>query len=244
MSYAEMRGNPAPRSVSRSQFGSGHGTPTTAGGAQRARRIRSRGAAAAGGGGALAGSFRRRGRPPKLPSPPPREVYRRTAAPLVAFLCEWAECRAELHNLETLRRHVRVVHSSDGGGVCRWGRCEAREAPEIYFADGGDLGRHVEEAHLVPFAWHVGDGPSNAVPGGGGDKGDSGEGDKGDKGDEVPSYLKDAGGTQVTPWVRDQELEDWVTWRDNRRKLKELLIRMDENLPSEESDGAVDEADG
>lgn len=59
--------------------------------------------------------------------------------------------------------------------------------------------------------------------------------------EEVPDYLKDNLGNQVTPSIRDQEVEDFVTWKHSRQKLKDLLVRMNENLPSEESDSPVDE---
>ena len=88
---------------------------------------------------------------------------------------------------------------------------------------------HMEEAHLVPFAWHVGDGPNNGF-----------EGKRKTEGEEIPDYLKDEHGNQVTPSVREQQEEDFATWKGNRRKLRELLRRRDENLPDEESE-AVDE---
>lgn len=181
---------------------------------------------------------KRRGRPPKQPSPPPVDVYLQQNVAFIAFLCEWAGCKAELHNLETLRRHVRIVHLrplekvDDAGRRCRWGKCgllagdddeEGRE-----FAGVKELEAHVEGEHLVPFSWHVGDGPRNS--------GWSGKGKGADEEDDVPSYLKDADGNQVTPSIKDQVIEDYATWRDNRRKLKRLLIERDRNLPSESED--------
>ncbi|KAM5348643.1 hypothetical protein ACJ41O_008467 [Fusarium nematophilum] len=173
---------------------------------------------------------KRRGRPPKQPSPPPRAVYNRANAPFFAFLCEWDGCRAELHNLETLRRHVYFVH---GESVhCLWGKCRILEQP-CEFDDDEGFKEHVEEVHLVPLSWHVGDGPSNSWTQ---DRKDGNE-------DEIPDYLKDKDGNQVTPSIKDQEEEDIVTYRNNRRKLKDLLIRMNENLP-DESDGEIMDEDG
>lgn len=146
-------------------------------------------------------------------------MYRQLRPRFPEFLCEWTGCKAELHNLETLRRHVLFVH---GGSGCRcfWGKCMASVATADEFRS------HVEEAHMVPVAWHMGDGPRNWSRYTGGDGEDG----------QVPDYLLDEHGVQVTPSIRDQEVEDVLTWRMNRRKLKELLIRRDENLPDEDSD--------
>ncbi|PHH89844.1 hypothetical protein CDD83_5111 [Cordyceps sp. RAO-2017] len=162
----------------------------------------------------------------------------------VDFICEWAGCRAELHNLDTLRRHVYVVHGRHALR-CRWGRCGAaaevedgKEEPvAAAAADPDEFRRHVEERHLVPLAWHVGEGPQNSIAG----KGSGGGGECCLNNDSVPDFLKDAHGNQVTPSIRDQQVEDRVTWRMNRRRLKELLLRRDENLPSEELDSLVND---
>jgi hypothetical protein len=175
---------------------------------------------------------KRRGRPPKQPSPPPVDLYHRTDNPFVAFLCEWAGCRAELHNLETLRRHVYVVHAESGWRRCFWGMCKDKEPP-LALIDREAFDRHAEEAHFVPFSWHVGDGPRNSDR----STGSGGDHDEG----AVPEYLKDADGKQVTPSIRGQEIEDLITWRNNRRKLKELLVRRNENLPSEDEDEDEDD---
>ncbi|KAL7807320.1 hypothetical protein V8C44DRAFT_187767 [Trichoderma aethiopicum] len=179
----------------------------------------------------LAGHAKRRGRPPKAPSPLPWQVYRSLQTPFVAFLCEWTGCRAELHNLDTLRRHIFVVHCRKGPFTCRWAACSQKPASECGYPDEASLQEHVEEAHLVPFSWHVGDGPRN-----------TGRPVKHPlEDDEVPKFLRDEQGNQVTPSVRDQPVEDFATFKQNRQKLKDLLFRMNENLPSEESDSLVDE---
>lgn len=94
--------------------------------------------------------------------------------------------------------------------------------------DAQDWHSHLEEAHLVPFGWHVGDGPCNT----------SGMRTKlpDNSQDVLPDFLMGSDGQQVTPSIKDQELEDFATWKDNRRKLKELLIQRDENLPDESSE--------
>ncbi|POR32929.1 Uncharacterized protein TPAR_06888 [Tolypocladium paradoxum] len=192
----------------------GHGPPSA-----RVRQVRAKAPPP--------GFAKPRRRPPKPPSPPPGEVYNGLKPQFVEFLCEWTGCRAELHNLDTLRRHVYAVHDRDDKRICRWGKCSSTE-PAREFSDTEQFTSHVEEAHLVPFAWHVGDGPRNDV--------DSGSRGGNGPEDEIPGFLKDAEGNQVTPSIRDQEVEDLATWRVNRRRLKELLIRRNENLPDDELD--------
>ncbi|KAL6885400.1 hypothetical protein GGI43DRAFT_304469 [Trichoderma evansii] len=170
------------------------------------------------------GHVKRRGRPPKAPSPLPWQVYQSLEKSFAAFLCEWGSCKAELHNLNTLRRHILMVHCRKRPFVCQWGKC-AKEVPARVFSDEPSLQTHIEKAHLIPFSWHVGDGPQN----------NSNRGQPLED-EEIPDYLKDEHGNQVTPSVRDQEVEDFATWKSNRQKLKDLLVRMNENLPSEESD--------
>lgn len=81
---------------------------------------------------------------------------------------------------------------------------------------------------MVPLSWHVGDGPNNI-------------GCRKAAENEIPDYLTDENGNQVTPSIRDQQEEDIMTWRKNRRKLKELLIRMNENLPDEPDAEIIDD---
>ncbi|KAF4999833.1 hypothetical protein FGRMN_2213 [Fusarium graminum] len=176
----------------------------------------------------LNGFPKRRGRPPKPPSPPPETIYYNVDASFVPFLCEWRDCKAELHNLDTLRRHIYIVHGDSD--QCLWGKCGNRDDISEFEDDEG-FKRHVEEAHLVPFSWHVGDGPNNSKDGNVLNESPAEE--------EVPDYLKDKHGNQVTPWIRDQQEEDHLTWKKSRRKLKELLVRLNDNLPDE-----VDEEKG
>lgn len=164
------------------------------------------------------------GRPPRQPSPSPVGTYQRLQAHFVAFLCEWSDCRAELHNLDTLRKHLHQVHIRDRSHSCQWGIC-SKQLDTNQTADAPVLRRHIEEVHLAPFSWHVGDGPQNTI--------DALAGDKGPSHNLLPNFLFAKDGTQVTPSVQDQQFEDFATWRDNQRKLKELLVRRDNNLPSE-----------
>jgi hypothetical protein len=162
------------------------------------------------------------------------EIYLSADTEYIDFLCEWTGCKAELQNLETLRRHVHIVHARPQDPErrqCRWGKCGQASAPTSGFMNEAGLDEHLEEAHLVPLGWHVGDGPTNTS-------------DKPTQlsEDDIPDYLKDENGNQVTPSIQDQEIEDLATWRSKRRKLKELLMRRDMNLPTDESsEGSNDE---
>lgn len=167
---------------------------------------------------------KRRGRPPRQPSPTPREVYERKSAPrYVPFLCEWPGCKAELQNVARLRKHIHVVHGRMDPLLCRWARC--KDNTQV-FAQQFEFQKHVEEHHLTPFAWHVGDGQQNEQPI---DK-------AGETSEKLPGYLLGPDGEQVTPWVKDQEIQDFLTWRENRRRLKHILMQRDANAPSEDED--------
>ena len=103
------------------------------------------------------GLVKKKGRPSKvrnqLDIPVPEPEYK-------AFICEWKGCLAELHNLDTLKAHVFIVHGEKQPSadlICLWGKCGAK---------GGELLKtqiewveHINGQHLIPFAWHMGDGP-------------------------------------------------------------------------------------
>ncbi|KAL3962261.1 hypothetical protein ACCO45_003784 [Purpureocillium lilacinum] len=202
MSYSVMRGNGPPGSVG------------------RPRQVKVK----AGAPPLPPGMAKRRGRPPKGPSPPPDAVYRSLRPQFVEFLCEWAGCKAELHNLETLRRHVFAIHGRSE--MCLWAKCAALEPPRT-LTNGDEFRQHVVEAHLVP-----------------GSRDEYDNDDDNTSKARVPAFLLDADGNQVTPSVREQQTEDLATWRSNRRKLKELLIRRNDALPDEDSSDEPEDEDG
>ncbi|KAH8769849.1 hypothetical protein F5883DRAFT_628984 [Diaporthe sp. PMI_573] len=172
---------------------------------------------------------KRRGRPPRRPSPTPREVFERQAAPrYVPFLCEWPGCKAELQNLARLRKHIHVVHGRVDPLLCRWARCKDNRT---VFAHEFEFQDHVDEEHLTPFVWHVGEGQRNERPINKADE----------TSEELPAYLLGRDGEQVTPWVKDQEIQDFLTWRESRRRLKHILMQRDANAPSEDEDEDEDE---
>lgn len=201
-----------------------------------------KGGSSSGGGGAGAGPPKRRGRPPRAPPPTSRRVWETMEAPTyVSFLCEWAGCRAELQNFDTLRRHVRKLHSAverqEGGGVvCRWAKCgRLVGGEESAFATVEELHAHVEARHFVPLVWHLGDGVCNekCVP--------RSSASHGEVEDNIPAYLLGPDGKQVTPSVKDQKEEDNATRLKNRNRLRDILIQRDANAPLQEEDEGEEE---
>lgn len=98
------------------------------------------------------------------------------------FECKWKGCKAELHNLQTLKMHVNKVHrlsTNDQGFLeCHWADC-ATEAtnqdamtgmrpehrlPKSFTTIAKWL-QHMEQVHFSPLAWELGDGPASGVSG-------------------------------------------------------------------------------
>lgn len=91
------------------------------------------------------------------------------------YKCKWDKCPAELHNLDTLRKHVRK-HRDHGEGpfLCKWADCyntqplNDREKPSNgdgmlewpNFASEETWDKHVESKHVSLYAWQLGDGPA------------------------------------------------------------------------------------
>ncbi|KAI1480634.1 hypothetical protein F4774DRAFT_377922 [Daldinia eschscholtzii] len=170
---------------------------------------------------------KRRGRPPRDPTPSAREWYLRSKVEYAPFLCEWKcssghPCPAELQNMKTLRRHVFLVHGEEDPLICRWGKCAARDTP-IRFATETEFEEHIEKAHFRSFVWYMGDGYQN-----------EGISTLKRNADELPEYLFDEDGNQVTPSITEQRLEDDQEYKERKRKLRRLLIQQDENAPTEE----------
>jgi hypothetical protein len=78
-----------------------------------------------------------------------------------SFVCEWDGCRAELHNLNTLRAHILTVHNKKqphGGLLCLWAKCSLKHEVEtnpkrIEFKSKKEWQNHIESVHLVQQAW-------------------------------------------------------------------------------------------
>jgi hypothetical protein len=97
------------------------------------------------------------------------------------YLCKWKDCKAQLHNLETLTKHLNKLHGKvdeKGRFTCKWADC-AKSMQTVdqstgavktvqqyhYFPDFALWAKHVKEAHVNPVAWRLGDGPPGGVSG-------------------------------------------------------------------------------
>ena len=90
------------------------------------------------------------------------------------FKCRWRQCHAELHNLDTLRKHIARKHHpteeelNDHGYICWWKKCRylIQDGGEISvehdFDSAEDWMDHINEDHLHKIALKLGDGPSAA----------------------------------------------------------------------------------
>lgn len=129
---------------------------------------------------------------------------------------------------------MRAVHGREGGVgagggggfTCRWGKC-GRQGEGKRFASAAELERHVEDRHLLPFVWHVGDGPKNTIT-------EYKVRTPDEEADDLPGYLFDEEGNQVTPSVLHQEFENDEERKERRRRLHRLLLERDRNAPEEE----------
>lgn len=99
-----------------------------------------------------------------------------------AFKCKWQGCKAELHNLDTLKKHVSKVHrkaiSSSGFIECHWADCATKvtdqdvvtgmrfehHKPKSFTTIAGWM-QHLEQLHFSPLSWELGDGPASGVSG-------------------------------------------------------------------------------
>jgi hypothetical protein len=209
MSYRELRGEPPPESSKtkerKTMAKSGSGTPVE--GEVKPKK---------------------RGRPVKLSNMSARDLYLKSNPSYIPFCCEWQQpapygrCPAELQNMETLRKHVSLVHGTPDPIACWWGKCAEQEA-HTEFVDEEDFLHHLEEAHLKPYEWHMGDGFQNQECG-------TLEQDA----TKLPSYLFDKDGNQVTPSIQDQELENTAGMLARRRQLRNIRRLAEENAPTEQ----------
>lgn len=82
------------------------------------------------------------------------------------FKCQWTGCHAQLHNLQTLKKHLQRVHIASLNATsphrCSWGGCDSTEQ----FSSRVTLADHVEKDHVSPVARAHGDGPSTLPPSG------------------------------------------------------------------------------
>ena len=138
--------------------------------------------------GAYYPSGKRRGRPVgsrnkqghlrtlKNEAKPQVEIPVRAPSPVTQpmFKCRWRKCGAELHNLDTLRKHVVNVHiptkkeQEENGYICWWRKCShlQRDADDDIivthsYATIDEWAEHIDKEHLHKIAMKMGDGPSS-----------------------------------------------------------------------------------
>ncbi|KAL8872884.1 MAG: hypothetical protein Q9174_001567 [Haloplaca sp. 1 TL-2023] len=140
-------------------------------------------------------SARRPGRPRKNAGSP--KSSQQMSPIFRVYKCKWKGCPAELHNLETLKKHV-LKHSAqydDGSLPCLWKGCgqklevneeesddEETQQP-LEFGTKEIWAKHMERRHIIDDAWRLGDGPNN--------RSDS----------DVSDYVSDSAKRQVTPII-------------------------------------------
>ena len=126
----------------------------------------------------VAGQASRRGSSILPSSPIPKGQIRKTNSPAPipkrqVYNCRWKDCQAELHNLETLRKHVRKHMNDfdeDSDYQCLWAGCgnskigtlnPDTERELLHFKSAASWERHMDGRHLDHYAWELGDGPSS-----------------------------------------------------------------------------------
>ncbi|KAB8627253.1 hypothetical protein FH972_026086 [Carpinus fangiana] len=139
------------------------------------------------------------------------------------YKCEWRDCRAELHNLATLRKHIHKVHGNcgtDGQWTCHWRECgfiqpitEANthrttsQFRQYTYSSIESWKGHVETVHLRPIAWKLGDGPLGGVS---------------DRESELSeAYMSDRQGRRVTPQIDMPESDGAAMLRRFKRTAEE-----------------------
>lgn len=95
----------------------------------------------------------------------------------LVFKCKWVRCKDELHNLETLRNHIRRKHSpfaeelnQDKPFACWWKFCPTRGDDGIYLPSHAyetvdEWMEHVNQTHVHEVALKLGDGPKTTPVG-------------------------------------------------------------------------------
>lgn len=109
---------------------------------------------------------------------PPKQRRNRQPEPVVevkepevefnVYKCEWEDCGAELHNIDTLRKHVLKLHgkkTAEGDYECAWFGC-FQEDEVTAFDDMAQWMEHMESQHVKPISRTLGDGPRSGLSGG------------------------------------------------------------------------------
>jgi hypothetical protein len=98
-----------------------------------------------------------------------------------SYKCKWQNCKADLHNLDTLKKHIFKMHRKEtlrNTLECLWDDCGKKvtnhdamtnmriERHEPHsFNHESDWRGHIEQDHLRPLSWDLGDGPASGLSG-------------------------------------------------------------------------------
>jgi hypothetical protein len=98
-----------------------------------------------------------------------------------SYKCKWHNCKADLHNLETLQKHIYKVHrkaTASNTLECLWDDCGkevtnydpmTNMSIERHLPHSFDLESnwrdHVQHAHISPLSWQLGNGPVAGLSG-------------------------------------------------------------------------------
>ena len=177
------------------------------------------------------GGGARRGR---KPAPTARQFYLKLSPHFLTFRCEWANCPAELQNVDTLRKHLLIVHGRPSPPPstttttttqplfpCHWSACASQP-----FTSLSHLTTHLETAHLLPQLWHLGDGPRNTTP--------MQQQTPPPPPPAVPPYLLNPiSGQQITPSVADQQVENEDDRKRRLARVGRVMAQRDLHAPEE-----------
>lgn len=98
-----------------------------------------------------------------------------------SYKCKWQNCQADLHNLETLQKHIYKVHRKEtvhNTLECLWDDCGKevtnydpmtnmsieRHQPHSFDLES-NWRNHIHKAHISPLSWQLGDGPTGGLSG-------------------------------------------------------------------------------
>ncbi|KAI4096947.1 MAG: hypothetical protein LQ344_000750 [Seirophora lacunosa] len=158
----------------------------------------------------LNGTPRKRGRPRKSWPKTSPKTSQQTRSIHRIYKCHWEGCPAELHNLETLKKHVNKHGDKfkDQGGPfpCLWTGC-GTAARNVEGADDDEMdidagrqplqfgghdawAKHMDKRHISDYAWKLGDGPSIRSE------------------SEMSDYVSDSAKRQITPVIANQGRPD------------------------------------
>lgn len=134
------------------------------------------------------------------------------------YKCFWKNCFYELHNLETLQKHVRKHRDEFGAGPfpCLWENCNVTQlsAPEPFeFESDAAWDRHMKK-HVDRYAWEFGDGPSTHPSG---------------RSSSPSSTLSFSSTNPHSPTLPDTDVSDYLSDSQGRRVTP--LVTADSTAP-------------